>query len=246
MSEPENFIARWARRKAAAQDAEASPAAAPAKAATRADGSEGDRKESDAAPALGGAPESSAPVFDPAKLPPIESITAETDIRAFLAPGVPAHLARAALRRAWASDPKIRDFVGLSENSWDFNAPDAIAGFGPLEMTDELRAQVARMLGGGVAGEAPNPRPVQAREEMPPSLEGTSETADAAPEMTLPDVASSAAPPSDDGAGKPSEQARSEPLPQRNKAAVAAQPGPEDVDDNQLIAKRLHGGALPK
>jgi Protein of unknown function (DUF3306) len=245
MSEPENFIARWARRKAAAQDAEARPAAAPATPAPRADGGEGDHKENDAARAFGGALEPSPAAFDPAKLPPIESITAQTDIRAFLAPGVPAHLTRAALRRAWASDPKIRDFVGLSENSWDFNAPDAIAGFGPLEMTDELRAQVARMLGGGVAGEAPNPRPAQAPQETLPSPEGVAELADAAPKKTLPDAASSAAP-SDGDAGTPSGPAGSEPLPHRNKAADAAQPDPQDVDDNQLSAKRPHGGALPK
>jgi hypothetical protein len=246
MSEPENFIARWARRKAAAQDAEASPAAAPAAAPTRADGSEGDRKENDAAPALGGAPEPSAAAFDPAKLPPIEGITAETDIRAFLAPGVPAHLTRAALRRAWASDPKIRDFVGLSENSWDFNAPDAIAGFGPLEMTDELRAQVARMLTGGVAGEGPSTGPAQAPQEMASPSEENSELAEAGPETTAPHVATTAAPTSDEGVGKPAEDAGSEPLPHRNKAAAAAQDGPENVDAPQLIAKRLHGGALPK
>jgi hypothetical protein len=85
--------------------------------------------------------------FDLTKLPPIESITAESDIRAFLAPGVPLELTRAALRRAWAADPKIRDFIGLSENAWDFNAPDAITGFGPLEMTDELRRRIAQMVG---------------------------------------------------------------------------------------------------
>ena len=50
-------------------------------------------------------------------LPATESITADTDIRAFLAPGIPAHLTRAALRRAWAADPAIRDFVGLAENA---------------------------------------------------------------------------------------------------------------------------------
>src|SRR5262245_7463336 len=233
MSEPENFIARWARRKAAAQDAEARPAAAPATPATRPDG-EGDRKENDAARAFGGPPKPSAAAFDPTKLPPIESITAETDIRAFLVPGVPAHLTRAALRRAWASDPKIRDFVGLSENSWDFNAPDAIAGFGPLEMTDELRQQVARMLGGGVAGEAPNPGPAQAPQEMASPSEENSGLAEAAPEMTAPYVASTAAPPSDEGAGKPSEDAGSELLPHRNKAAAAAPPSQEGVNDSQL------------
>jgi hypothetical protein len=36
----------------------------------------------------------------------------------------------AALRRAWSADPAIRDFIGLSENSWDFNAPDGVPGFG--------------------------------------------------------------------------------------------------------------------
>jgi hypothetical protein len=80
-----------------------------------------------------------SPLFDPASLPPIESISAETDIRAFLAPGVPPELARAALRRAWAADPKIRDFVGLADYDWDFNAPGSMAGFGPLEMTEGLR-----------------------------------------------------------------------------------------------------------
>jgi hypothetical protein len=68
-------------------------------------------------------------------------------MRAFLAPGVPADLARAALRRAWAADPNIRDFVGLAENAWDFNAPDAMPGFGPLEMSDELRQGIMQLVG---------------------------------------------------------------------------------------------------
>jgi hypothetical protein len=67
-----------------------------------------------------------------ANLPPIESIGAGSDIRPFLAPDVPADLTRAALRRAWSTDPAIRDFVGLSEDSWDFNAQDRVPGFGSL------------------------------------------------------------------------------------------------------------------
>ena len=63
---------------------------------------------------------------DAAGLPPIGSIGAASDIRPFLEPGVPQDLARAALRRAWTVDPAIRDFVGLSENSWDFNASGAV------------------------------------------------------------------------------------------------------------------------
>jgi hypothetical protein len=77
--------------------------------------------------------------FDAVSLPPIESIGAASDIRPFLEPGVPQDLARAALRRAWAADPAIRDFIGLSENSWDFNTPDAVPGFGSLTTGDAGR-----------------------------------------------------------------------------------------------------------
>jgi len=52
-------------------------------------------------------------------LPPIESIGPGSDIRCFLAPGVPVELTRAALRRAWVVDPAIHDFVGLSEDPQD-------------------------------------------------------------------------------------------------------------------------------
>jgi hypothetical protein len=45
-------------------------------------------------------------------------------------------LTRAALRRVWASDPAIRDFIGIAENQWDFNDPNGIPGFGPLPATD--------------------------------------------------------------------------------------------------------------
>jgi Protein of unknown function (DUF3306) len=78
--------------------------------------------------------------FDPASLPSIDTIAADTNIVAFLQSGVPAELTRAALRRAWTSDPAIRDFVGIAENQWDFNEPNAIPGFGSL---GTLRGQVA-------------------------------------------------------------------------------------------------------
>jgi hypothetical protein len=34
-------------------------------------------------------------------------------------------------RALWA-DPAIKDFVGASENGWDFTKPDGIPGFGSL------------------------------------------------------------------------------------------------------------------
>jgi hypothetical protein len=50
----------------------------------------------------------------------------------------------------------------------------------------------------------------------------------------------------DDAAGRSSQEHGSGPLSQRNKAAVALQPNSENSDNDQLIAKRLHGRALPK
>jgi len=53
---------------------------------------------------------------------------------------------RAALRRAWSLDPAVRDFVGLSENSWDFNEPNEMTGFGPIDR-QAVGQLLARLLG---------------------------------------------------------------------------------------------------
>ena len=95
------------------------------------------------APALFFSQQPNAQAVDLASLPSLDSITATTDIRPFLAPGVPVKLVRAALRRAWVMDPRIRDFRGLQENDWDFNNPRAIAGFGPLEPGGDTRKFLA-------------------------------------------------------------------------------------------------------
>jgi hypothetical protein len=111
MSEPEDFLARWSRLKRESGTEE----------------SGGEKLD-----AVLGTDMSTAPAFDPASLPPIESIVADSDIRPFLAAGVPAELTRLALRSAWSADPAIRDFIGIAESQWDFNDPGAIPGFGPL------------------------------------------------------------------------------------------------------------------
>jgi hypothetical protein len=88
------------------------------------------------------------PAFDPASLPSIEAIDLDTDIRGFLQSQVPAELTRAALRQAWASDPSIRDFIGIAENQWDFNDPEAIPGFGPLPEGYDVSGLLSQALGG--------------------------------------------------------------------------------------------------
>ena len=86
------------------------------------------------------------PEFDPASLPPIESLTAESDIAAFLRPQVPAALRTAALRRVWTLDPAIRDYVGPADYAWDYNAPDGMAGFS-LELGGDVKRLLAQAIG---------------------------------------------------------------------------------------------------
>jgi Protein of unknown function (DUF3306) len=88
--------------------------------------------------------ETPAASFDPANIPPIESLTSESDMSVFLQSGVPADMVRAALRSAWRVDPAIRDFVGIAESQWDFNDPAAMPGFGPLDPMDEEQSVVTR------------------------------------------------------------------------------------------------------
>jgi hypothetical protein len=129
MSTEESFLARWARRKRAGSTktrGEPKPKHAGNDAAP----------EPAAIPLAAGETPS---LVDPESLPPIETIGAGSDIRPFLASGVPAELTRAALRRAWSADPAIRDFIGLSENSWDFNMPGGVPGFGSLAIEDIRR-----------------------------------------------------------------------------------------------------------
>jgi hypothetical protein len=139
----ENFVSRWARLKRNADvERRAAPAGDPLM-LPQADASSGGAEAIIAQPRIDAADEP----FDPASLPSIETITVNTDIRGFLQSRVPAELTRAALRQAWASDPAIRDFIGIAENQWDFNDPDSIPGFGPLLESDNVPALLAQALG---------------------------------------------------------------------------------------------------
>src|SRR4051812_36761324 len=130
----ENFLARWSRRKRETTAVEPPPQIGPVEPASP-------------PPALAATPEEEK--VDLSSLPSLESITGETDITGFLRKGIPQDLSRAALRRAWETDPAIRDFVGLAENAWDFNDPNAMPGFGPLDYTEEqLAALLNRVIGG--------------------------------------------------------------------------------------------------
>jgi hypothetical protein len=143
MTAPENFVSRWARLKSASDTEPKTELVGngPQPEAVASAGPE--------TPSVHRQDEVIDEPFDPASLPSIETITVDTDIRGFLQSRVPAALTRAALRQAWASDPAIRDFIGIAENQWDFNDPTAMPGFGPMRETDNAPALLARALGGG-------------------------------------------------------------------------------------------------
>lgn len=135
MSGHENFISRWSRLKRASE--------AQRKRGTEAVEGAASSVVSDENGAAGA---DYTPTVNLESLPSIDSITAETDVSVFLQSGVPANLTKAALRRAWVSDPVIRDFIEIAENQWDFTTPTTIPGFGTLRRTaDSLLAQAVGM-----------------------------------------------------------------------------------------------------
>jgi len=132
MTRSENIMSRWSRMKQ-----QSAGRAAPDDLSSESkpiDAEAGDLNRTTAAAPATDSPFS--PAFDPASLPPLQSITAGTDIRSFLASNVPLDLTKAALRRAWVTDPAIRDFIGIAENQWDFNDPNAMPGYEPLTAGD--------------------------------------------------------------------------------------------------------------
>jgi len=101
------FLARWSQRKQEAKKPEqdAPPVETP-----------------EAEPAAEAPPE-----FDLSSLPKLEELTPSTDITAFLRKGVPEHLRNAALRKSWALDPAIRNYVNPAlDYAYDWNTPPGV------------------------------------------------------------------------------------------------------------------------
>ena len=235
MSEPENFLSRWSRRKLEAEQDSAEPQRADETASvpeSRPQEATPDKKldrpdQPD---------KSDEPVFDIASLPSIESITAETDIRMFLQKGVPAQLTRAALRRAWIADPTIRDFKEIAENQWDFATGSDLPGFGSLDASaDDIRKMVADIFGDGPKPPAEassptevQPEPVEAKAQLEgPAPKAATEIADANEDQL-------------------SSKAVTDDVVQRSEVDIAMQQRIADDEYKAAPAPRLHGRALPR
>lgn len=205
-----DFLSRWSRRKLGGEQAvpEPPPADAPAPAEA--------------------SPEEE---FDPATLPPIESITSATDITAFLRKGVPLELSRAALRRVWVADPAIRDYVGLAENAWDFNDPTAMPGFGPLDQSpEEVRQMVSRMFG---EAQQVIEEVAETADKLAPAPEATNSVESVAPEPQQAAV-------TDENDAPPPAPALQQESAAQNRAVQHDSPPQEGSP-----RRRSHGGALP-
>jgi hypothetical protein len=144
---------------------------------------------------------------------------------------VPAALTRAALRRAWASDPAIRDFIGIAENQWDFNDPNSMPGFGPMLETDNVPTLLARALGG--------------RDKL----------ADMVPEITAPventPLAMAAEPSNpDQNSQRTSERSAAADeirnLPDDSHETTATRNNGVAEEDDSSPSRRSHGSALPR
>jgi hypothetical protein len=228
MTDPENFLRRWSRKKTeATREPEDRPAA---------DVRTGD----EASPLPLNAeskplPAATKPAFDLSKLPSLDSITSASDVRAFLMPGVPPELTRAALRRAWTADPAIRDFVGLSENAWDFTDPSAMPGFGDIPVGYDLKKMVAEVFG-------------ELEQAAEPATESRTQVAQLPENSTAPTPSSAVVPTagSAEPAPSPTERSRSrEDFVQRDSHTAPQNSNARD-EPQAPKTSRAHGRALPK
>lgn len=206
MSE-EGFLSRWSRRKRAAQRRQR-PADEPSRQEAAAAAREpADTRTPETEPELS--------AEDIARLPRVEDLTPDSDLTQFLRKDVPQALRNAALRRAWALDPRVRDYVGEArEYAYDWNAPGGVPGSGELA-PDEIRALLQRVIGSDEGATSAPPQQAAAV-AIPDSETGDASSAEA----------NSAQPPIV--------------APQRGASdASAAEP------ETTTPPPRRHGGALP-
>lgn len=160
------FLARWSQRKQEAKQPERETPVADAEIA--------------AEPAA----EAESPAeFDLSSLPKLEELTSQTDITAFMRKGVPEHLRNAALRKSWALDPAIRNYVNPAlDYAYDWNTPGGVPGNSELDAGVDIARMVAEIMG---TGETPAEPPVSAA-EVPAEIAQDGESS-GGPKPDLPD-----------------------------------------------------------
>jgi len=114
--ESERFLHRWSTRKAVARQVAETPTSVPVE-----------------------KPAESEPVLTDADMPPLDSLTPDSDYRPFLSPGVSEELRRAALRRLFRS-PAFNTLCPLEGEYFEAAGYTALGSI----VTHEMRSQLAR------------------------------------------------------------------------------------------------------
>jgi hypothetical protein len=137
--EGKGFLARWSQRK---RDAGKAPERTDPDATARPDAS-----AQPAASAESPAAETEPP-FDLDSLPKLDELTANTDMTVFFKKGVPESIRNAALRKSWALDPAIRNYVNPAlDYAYDWNTPGGVPGSGELAPGTDIARMVAQVMG---------------------------------------------------------------------------------------------------
>lgn len=235
----EPFLSRWSRMKRrAGTTSEPAKAAEPASPRQQTAASL-DQETATLEPAT--ADEADAqPPLDLEKLPRVEELTAESDIAAFLDSRVPAALRNAALARIWTLDPTIRDFIEVAENQWNWNVPGGAPFYEMIEegsMSSFSFADATSAISRTLA--APDD---PASPDMPPA----EESIEISDQRKVDPAAEILAAPQDTGPTPlPSSLGSSEALPSASQWVTASQEDSVATQQNSLVPRRRHGGALP-
>ena len=216
------FLARWSQRKRDAGKTEPTGAAA-----------ETPVQQAKDAPQ---APAEAEPPFDLESLPKLEELTKDTDMTVFFKKGVPESIRNAALRKSWALDPAIRNYVNPAlDYAYDWNTPGGVPGTGELAPGTDIARMVAQVFG-----------------EQPRAVEKPGEGKDAAGDATA-EVRQADAPSSSARLSEATSQA-----PAESEARIEADAAPQQADDSDDDAygerrsfasqqePRKHGSARPK
>ena len=178
------FLARWSQRKQEAKQPEREAPVADANADADAE-----------VAAEPGVKAESAEEFDLSSLPSLDELTAETDITAFLRKGVPEHLRNAALRKSWALDPAIRNYVNPAlEYAYDWNTPGGVPGNSELGAGIDVARMVLQIMGTGETPAEPPASGAAVPAEIANELESSGEPKPDLPEQPLRLSAQSAPP----------------------------------------------------
>lgn len=129
-NDDKGFLARWSQRKQEAKQPEP------------------DKPVADPDPAARPTEAEAVQELDLSSLPSLDELTPETDITAFMRKGVPEHLRNAALRKAWALDPAIRNYVNPAlDYAYDWNTPGGVPGSSGLGVGMDVARLVSQIMG---------------------------------------------------------------------------------------------------